>query len=273
VWSILIPASQSATDSLSADLWEMGTAGLMEEPIGLRAFFDDSVEREAICTRFELDTKNTRSEPPFDPSQLKPLEGDSILIGQRFWVAPSWVSGTSLGDRFRLTIDGTSAFGSGRHESTQMCIEVLEKHLKPGDVVLDIGCGSGILGAAATLLGASAVFSCDIHADSVRTARSFIGTSIFVGSADGIKTNLGDFVLANISAKVLDVLAGDLQRITKLSGLIVLGGFIHESPPKRFRPNQVFKKGDWQCWICRPEDVDCVDGNCEPIAHLQEWWL
>ncbi len=273
VWSILIAANGRTVDSLSADLWELGTAGLVEEADGLRAFFDDSVERAAICRRFELAETAARHEPPFDPASLPPFDCDPVLIGKRFYVAPSWVAEPVPEGRFRLTIDAGSAFGSGRHESTQLCIEALEKHLQAGGVVLDIGCGSGLLSAAAQLLGAGVVFSCDIHADSVRTAKALVETPMFVGSADALRPGLGDLVLANISAKVVDALAGDLRRIAKPNGLIVVAGFLSESPPKRFRPCEVFKKGDWECWISKPEDVEVGRRYGGPIAHSEQWWL
>jgi hypothetical protein len=273
VWSILVPTSELTVDSLGAELWEIGTAGLVEEAGGLRAFFDDSVERAAICARFELPLTAARNEPPFDPGSVAPLECDPVLIGERFFVAPSWVKEAAPKGRLRLIIDATSAFGSGRHESTQLCVEALEKHLKPGSVAVDIGCGSGILAAAAHLLGAGTVFSCDIHADSVRTAKTIIDTPIFVGSADGIRAGVADLVLANISVKILDMVAGDLRRIAKTTGIIVLAGFLSDDPPKRFRPREVTNKGDWQCWLCKPEDIAVVAIDGEPAAHTKQWWL
>jgi ribosomal protein L11 methylase PrmA len=224
MWSIFTPANAATLDSLSADLWEMGTAGLLEEPGGLRAFFEDSIDPASICAKLKLSETSARREAPFHSSQLAPLPCDPILIGQRFYVAPSWIKEPPPEERFRLTIDATSAFGSGRHESTQMCIEVLEKHLKPGSWVADIGCGSGILSAAASLLGAAAVISCDIHQDSVKAAKTLLQTPLFAGSADGIRSEVADVVLANISVKALDALAWDLQRIAKPNGLLVLAG-------------------------------------------------
>jgi SAM-dependent methyltransferase len=250
----------------------MGTTGLVEEAESLRAFFDDTVERAPICAKFHLAPTSARNEPPFDPKSLPPFECDPILIGERFYVAPSWVNEPAPPGRFRLSIDTTSAFGSGRHESTQMCIEALEKYLKPGSVVLDIGCGSGILSVAVHLLG-GVVFSCDIHADSVRAAKPLLKTPIFVGSADAVKTGIADLVLANISSKIVDVLASDLRRIAKPSGLIVVAGFISENPPKRFRPREVFKKGDWECWVSTPADVEALPEGGEPATHSQQWWL
>jgi ribosomal protein L11 methylase PrmA len=250
----------------------MGTAGLVEEANELRAFFEDSTARSKVCAHFGLTNDATRNEPPFDYQHV-PQEYDPVLIGERFYVAPSSVKSPPTEGRFRLTIDTSSAFGSGRHESTQLCIEVLEKHLKSGTAVLDIGCGSGILSAAASLLGAGAVFACDIHQESVRTAESLIHTPIFVGSADGIKGHHADLVLANISAKVVDLIAGDLRRIAKPAGLIVISGFIRGNPPTRFRPREVWEKGDWQCWVCEPGDIETNGDTSGPATHSQQWWL
>ncbi len=273
VWSVLIPVTSLTTDSLSAELWELGTEGIVEEECGWRVFFDESVDRASICTRFDLAERSARNELPFDPSSLAPFECDPLLIGERFYMAPSWVREPAPEGRFRLTMDASSAFGSGRHESTQSCIEALEKYLKPGNMVVDIGCGSGILSAAARLLGAGAVLSCDIHAGSVRTAKALLDTPLFVGSADAIRTGIADLVLANISAKIVDVLAADLRRIAKSTGLIVLAGFLSENPPKRFRRRETLKKGDWECWITKPEDVEGVQAQKEPVPHAEQWWI
>ena len=255
-------------EALSTELWEMGTAGIVEEPKGLRAFFEDAVEREEIYSKLASTSADTRNEEP-----LPPVEGDPILIGQQFFVAPSWVTQPTPPGRIRLTIDATSAFGSGRHESTQLCIEALEKHLRTDSIVADIGCGSGILSAAASALGASTVISCDIHHSSVLTAQAFIPTPIFVGSADGIRDRTADLVLANLSIKVLDIVAHDLRRIVKPNGLIIVAGFLHENHPKKFKPWEISRKGDWECWICWPTDIQLSHDTSEPAAHTQQWWI
>ncbi len=150
MWSVFIPTDRASTDALSADLWELDTAGWVEEAYGLRAFFEDAADQNAICAKLGLSVAEVRHEAAFDVNQVKVLACEPILIGERFFVSPSWVTEPTPAGRFRLTIDATNAFGSGRHESTQMCIEVLEKHLKAGHCVADVGCGSGILTAAAT---------------------------------------------------------------------------------------------------------------------------
>ena len=215
----------------------------------------------------------TRHESPFDPSQLAPFQCDPVLVGQKFFIAPSSVTLPTPPGRVRITIDTTISFGSGRHESTQLCMEALEQCLKPGDFVADIGCGSGILSAAASALGAGAVVSCDIHQGSIETTRRFVQTPIFVGSADCLRDATADIVLANLSLKIADIVAGDLQRITKPNGLVIISGFLHETPPKNFTAWKVLTKGEWGCWLCRREDIHSAEAACEPAAHSQQWWL
>jgi hypothetical protein len=71
----------------------------------------------------------------------------------------------------------------------------------------------------------------------------------------------------------VDVLAADLRRIAKSTGLIVLAGFLSENPPKRFRRRETLKKGDWECWITKPEDVEGVQAQKEPVPHAEQWWI
>ena len=127
------------------------------------------------------------------------------------------------------------------------------------------------LGVAA--LGATRIFSCDIHADALITARTHVKTPLFVGSADGIKDGVADLTLSNISAAALDRIAWDLQRITKPNGLLIISGFIHENPPKHFVPREVLSKGDWLCWICEPKDVKGAQQHPAACPHPQQWWL
>jgi ribosomal protein L11 methylase PrmA len=81
-------------------------------------------------------------------------------------------------------------------------------------------------------------------------------SSCFVGSADAIRTAQADVVLANISAKVIDLIAYDLNRIAGPEGILILSGFLTERPPEQFTPMTETNLGEWSCWICRPRPVD-----------------
>ena len=97
---------------------------------------------------------------------FKPFE-----VGQQFVVKPTWEHYDASTTRKILEIDPNSSFGTGQHYTTQLCIEQLEDIIKPGDQVLDMGCGSGILAIATILLGAGHVTAVDIDQNSVDIAR------------------------------------------------------------------------------------------------------
>lgn len=268
MWSVFIPVNADDQDTLVAALWEQGTCGIIEESDGLRAFFDDAVTQEQLGLPHRELRRETASPIDFARENWEP-----ILVGQRFVVAPPWVDAPTPVGRFRLVIDAATAFGTGRHETTQLCLEALEKHLRPGTAVLDIGCGSGILCAAARFLGASPVFGCDIHEDAIQTARHFSQAPLFMGSADAIRPASMDLVVANISARILDHIAADLKRVLKPGGLVILSGFLAENRPKFFEPIEETIQGEWLCWIGRREGIQPGLEPSDPNFHSPDWWL
>ncbi len=274
MWSILFHPELEERDALIAELWENGTSGLIEEINGLRAFFEDSIPLESVHSSSNVPVTGFRHEGEAESFHFSREHWDPVLIGQHFFVTPPWYRGDVPDGRFHLCIETTSAFGTGRHESTQLALEALETYLSPGDTVLDVGCGSGILSAAATLLGAGAVYSCDIHPDAISAARRQIQTPIFTGSADAVRTRLADIVIANISAAVLDRIAFDLSRVAKPQGIVIVAGFVSENVPRRHKPEKVMERDGWRCWICRPEDIDrSRNDEIDPNFHPNEWWL
>jgi ribosomal protein L11 methyltransferase len=114
------------------------------------------------------------------------------------------------------------AFGTGAHESTQLCLEALERELRPDMIVLDIGTGSGILAEAAGLLGAKLVIACDIDPIAVQLARQPLS---FIGTANAIRTASADLLVANISPEAIIALAPELMRVLHKGGMAILSGF------------------------------------------------
>jgi ribosomal protein L11 methyltransferase len=151
-------------------------------------------------------------------------------------------------------------------------LEVMEQYVRPGHAIVDVGTGSGILSAAAAMLGAGRVFSCDIDEQAVLSAREHIDTPVFRGSADSVRSDVADLVLANISAIVIDALASDLNRIAKDDGSLLLAGFLSDNRPKRFVPEQEFERDGWLCWLCRPSRVMAQFGGASPLYHAERWW-
>jgi ribosomal protein L11 methyltransferase len=223
MFSLEIECDPDDRELLIAELWEEGSAGITELAAGrVRAFFEDGANRGELLRRYPGAVM--RREEPRDWVQsardlLQPME-----VGTRFFLVPEWRDDPAPPGRFRITINPGLAFGTGVHETTRLCIEALEEYLEPGTRVLDVGTGSGILGHAAKLLGASHVFACDVD----RVAVEIAGAG-FVGSAGAVATGAADLVVANISPEAIIQLAPDLLRVRRRGGVLLASGFeVHE---------------------------------------------
>lgn len=146
-------------------------------------------------------------------------EWRAIEVGQRFFLAPPWdaESATPSG-RIRLAMHPGTAFGNGDHPATHLCLMAMEQDLRAGDVFLDVGCGSGLLGQAADALGAGQVFGCDLAP----------GLGSFTGSVDAVRGGSCDYVAANIQLGVLTAILGQIRRVMKPGGRGVLSGVLPE---------------------------------------------
>ena len=142
------------------------------------------------------------------------------------------------------------ACGTGQHPCTQLCMEAMERYLRAGDTVLDVGTGSGILSAAAMALGAGFVVGCDIDADSVNVARESIATPLFVGSAGAVRSACADVIVANISAAAVEDLADEFARIRKPGSTLIVSGFPECDQPAGFQVRETLSKDGWLCFVC-----------------------
>ncbi len=272
--SVRLQTDTEHRDQVITTLWEHQTLGIIEDAENqLRAFFPDEHEARGLfpCAGVEVLELTTVDSAPVDTFDRQGW--DPILVGRRFFVAPSWLDLPTPANRIRLVIASSTAFGTGRHESTQLVLEALEQTIQPGHAVVDVGCGSGILSMAASALGAARVVGCDIDGDAVRAARGQTsGVSFFLGACDAIQSGTADILVANISARVIDHLAYDINRITKPDGLIILSGFVAENRPRFFEPADSMRKGDWECWLCRAAQAygNAKASNPQPFA--QSWW-
>ena len=207
--------TQREKDLLSAELYEAGTLGIIEEdlPDGrcrLRAFFGDEVPEQEV-----------------DWVRVAQSQWQPVIAGERWFLAPAWHEGATPPGRMRLVMPPGSASGTGLHPATQAALEAMERAVHSGDVVLDLGTGSGILAAAARMLGASAAIACDIDEDAARAAREYCGerAAVFAGSARSLRDGWADVVVANIHAAALAGLAGEIARVLKPGGRAILSGF------------------------------------------------
>ncbi len=154
-------------------------------------------------------------------------------VTDKIAVVPSWLEYHPQKDEITITLDPGCAFGTGTHQTTQLCMKALEKYLKKGDSVADIGTGSGILAILAKKLGAKEVYGCDNDETVIEVCKenaviNNVSDIVFeLNTADKLSKQY-DFVCANILHFVLAEIMGDLKNILKTGGLMSLSGILDE---------------------------------------------
>lgn len=162
-----------------------------------------------------------------------------LRVGKHLLIVPTWEEAEELPGDLVLSIDPGMAFGTGGHETTRLCLELLEQVMEKGDPaaapsLLDLGTGSGILAMAASLLGAGRVLALDIDPDAVDVARENLALN---NLAEQIEcgtvpleslTERFDVILANILAEELVRLAPYLTERLNSGGSLILSGILAE---------------------------------------------
>ncbi len=158
-------------------------------------------------------------------------------VGKTFLIKPSWETCENPDGRTILEIDPSSSFGTGSHNTTQLCICELERLVKAGDRLLDMGCGSGILSVAAHLLGAADITAVDIDPNAIRIAqenaekngfalRAYAGDVTSDGKLDAAIGGEYDVIAANIVADVIMGMREILRDKLKEDGTLIVSGII-----------------------------------------------
>ena len=189
----------------------------------------------------------------------------------RFFIKPTWEEpDEKYQDMQMIEIDPGTAFGTGKHDTTQLCIKQLSQYMKAGDTVLDLGCGSGILSIVAKKLGAGAVSMTDIDpAAMVASKENFEVNHIATDDVEMMDGNVledeamqqhfeekqFDVVVANILADVIIPIAGIVDRFLKPGGIFISSGIIYmkeDDVVQAIEKNQglelsaIEKQGDWR---------------------------
>jgi ribosomal protein L11 methyltransferase len=194
-----------------------------------------------------------------------------LHAGERLVVKPSWEAYDASHGEVVVELDPGTAFGTGQHETTRLCLAALEAHVRTGMRVLDLGAGSGILAVAAAKLGASEVVAVDIDADTVAVA---IGNAERNGVASRIRAAAGslghdwpwpdespegafDLLVANISSTVLARLIDDCVGALKPGGVFIGSGFIETNAAQVLEAvtdagldvSSVTEEAEWRCVV------------------------
>jgi ribosomal protein L11 methyltransferase len=227
MFSLYLECTQEEKDQLIAELWERGSVGITEADLpagacGLRAFFDEDTTASALAQEFSAWSARPEGEEPRDWIAEARTKLQPVSVGSRFFLIPEWRDDPTPSGRFRIEVNPGMAFGTGAHESTQLCLEALERELQPGMILLDVGAGSGILSVAARLLGARRVIACDIDPVTVALAKQPLA---LIGTADAIRSRSIDLAVANISPEAIVALAPELIRALRAHGRMIVSGF------------------------------------------------
>ena len=255
-----------------------------DEPMVRVYLADNSQGREKMAIILE-GIEALRNETEFDLGSLKTEISETddsewadnwkeffhpLPIGNSFVVKPTWEDWEGE-DRIVLEIDPESSFGSGQHETTSLCLEALEYISLEGVSVLDMGCGSGILGIGALLLGAKDVLAVDIDKNAVDIAvknanlnkvENFEGLCGNTLSDEAVYNKVTSkkygVILANIVADVIIAMAPTFKKVLADDGILICSGII--SPRKGevltalaengFALTGIGEKNDWVAITC-----------------------
>lgn len=186
-----------------------------------------------------------------------------IKVTDKVVIKPQWEEYEAQADEIVIHIDPGMAFGTGSHETTSMCIEALEKNIRPKAEVLDVGTGSGVLSIASALLGAEKIVGVDLDPVAVEVAKenillNHVEDRVEIKYGDLVKAITGkyDIVVANIIAEaILILLDSDVKSYLKPSGIFICSGIIREKEQViqdklselGFNIREIERKGEWIC--------------------------
>jgi ribosomal protein L11 methyltransferase len=267
------PEAQEAVESALGVMGATGTAadGLRkkpDEPIIVTGFFDEPVSLEdvedAIVDEFDIHDIDREEVGSIEFRVVE--EEDWLAAWKKHWkpsevgkfiVAPPWAPVKDTRDHFVIKIEPSMAFGTGTHETTQLCLEALGDIVTPGMSVIDVGTGTGILAIAAAKLGCKHIRAYDTDAASINIAEQnaeannvIDAINFYEGTIDE-DVHPADLIIANITLDVLTPMIGLLVKKADisllLSGILVTQRDEIESELKKFEIGDLkFKtKGEW----------------------------
>lgn len=277
---------QDPTDLLNRSAgpltWDFADINLFpegEDVAVIAAYFPDTDNIEKHVAYIDDKIKGLKEfgieAEPFRVEYKKVLEEDwatawkkyykPVAVGRHLVIKPSWEEYQERPGDLIIEMDPGMAFGTGTHETTRLCMEILEDYLKGGETVFDVGTGSGILAITASKLGAKHVLAIDLDPIAVDSARINVElnkeTEIEVreGNLLDETAQKADVVVANIIADVIIHMATDLNRVLKENGLFIGSGIIHGREEEvvialkkaGFKIVEVRDENDWRAVVAR----------------------
>ncbi len=289
IWhAVEVEIARVGETAATTQLWAFSTTGIeisedSPEVITLRAYFDAAPDVEKLRAQIvrglqlidlpEFALRSIKSLTIADQDWLAEWKKgyEPIATGRRLLICPSWKRDqVKATDRVVVEIDPGMAFGTGTHETTRGCLELLEKYWPPESghgSLLDAGTGTGILAIAAIKLApGSRVVGFDVDPEAIEVA---LENATINGVADEIEIEVNklssyhgqdfDVVLANLTADVIIPLAADFARVIKPAGVLIVSGILREQgddvlsalAAQEFTPIESKPDGEWVTFALR----------------------
>ena len=266
-----------ACDSLSVTLQDDADQPILEPELGTTPIWDDTQVIGLFEATHNPDELRARLEQAFSAKcKGEPLPAAKIEIledkdwvrawmddyhpmqfGQRLWVCPSWREPPQQ-DAVNLMLDPGLAFGTGTHPTTSLCLKFLDREVEGDELVVDFGCGSGILGIAALLLGARHMVGIDIDPQALLATednanRNQVARDRYeIYLPENTPEVQADIMVANILAGPLEQLAPTIAGLTRSGGKLALSGLLAEQAEaisrcysQWFTMSAPEQEGDW----------------------------
>ncbi len=233
---------------LFGELYELNPDDYPDEGVAVKAYLpvnsflqetvDDITEAVKNLSAYQIDTGNLRVSVSEvheeDWATAWKQYYNPVKISEKFTIVPTWEDYQPFStDELIIELDPGMAFGTGTHPTTVMCLQALERFVKPNDHVVDVGTGSGVLAIGAALLGAKQVTALDLDEVAVSAARQNVLLNKMENVVSVAKNNLidglddkADVVVANILAEVIISFTDEVVSIMRPGGFFIASGII-----------------------------------------------
>jgi ribosomal protein L11 methyltransferase len=252
---IEIIADEQLADQLVAILSQLGFEGFWEERNSLRCYISRDRWSEAMLTEVQ-NVANTihRSSASVAPRiSVKNVEDKNwneewektiqpIHVTEKIVITPTWHEYVALPNELVLLIDPKMSFGTGYHETTRLVLKLMEKYLKEGESLLDVGTGTGVLAIAGIKLGASSAIGVDNDEWSFENAQENVQLNhverevkIMLGELSDVPSGQFDMIVANIQRNVIEPLLPQMKTMLNRNGILILSGLldVDEQPMRK----------------------------------------
>lgn len=212
------------------------SSGVEEIPLWdnvlISALFAEDTDMQPIINAIQPHSYDVKEIPDQAWEETWKSDFQTQCYQNRLWIYPSWDVPEQRAPH-SLVLDPGMAFGTGKHATTQLCLQWLAEHCHSPELVIDYGCGSGILALAALKLGAKKVIAVDIDPQAIDATRANalqnqIGSELTTYLPEQLPAIKADIVIANILANPLIELSNTLANLVKPGGKIILSGILTE---------------------------------------------